>query len=81
MLFPSPVVKFGKYNMYFSTPFASMVLRNDNSTSEGDNKWLTHIKREPHILHIKDTLVDFEKGQANAAIRQHLHPQSGKRLI
>ena len=31
------------------------------SPSEGDDKWLTRVKREPYLLHVKDTLVDFEK--------------------
>ena len=53
------------------TPFASMVLR----------EWLTRVKREPYLLHVKDTLVAFEKEQANAATRQHSRPQSGKGLI
>ena len=42
---------------------------NDDSPSEGDDKWLTRVKREPYLLHVKDTLVDFEKEQANAATR------------
>ena len=33
----------------------------DDSPSEGDDKWLTRVKREPYFLHVKDTLVDFEK--------------------
>ena len=43
--------------------------------------WLTCVLRESCLLHIKDTLVDFEKEQANDATRQHSHLQSGKRLI
>ena len=27
------------------------------------------VKREPYLLHVKDTLVNFEKEQANAATR------------
>ena len=54
---------------------------NDDSPSEGDDKWLTRVKREPYLLHVKDTLVDFEKKQVNAATRQHSHPQSRKGLI
>ena len=55
-----------------------MVLRNDDSPLEGNNKWLTCVKRELYLLHVKDTIVNFEKEQANAATRQHLHPQSAK---
>ena len=58
-----------------------MVLRNDNSPSDGDDKWQTRVKREPYLLHLKDTRVDFGKEQARAATRQHSHPQSGKGLI
>ena len=43
------------------TPFVSMVLRNDNSLTEGDDKWLTRVKREQYLLHVKDTFVDFRK--------------------
>ena len=42
---------------------------------------MTRVNRESYLLHVKDTLVDFEKEQANAATRQHTHPQSGKGLI
>ena len=42
---------------------------NDDSPSEGEDKRLTRVKREPYLLHVKDTLVDFEKEQANAATR------------
>lgn len=38
------------------TPFASMELRNNASPSEGDEKWLTRVKKKPYLLHIKDTL-------------------------
>ena len=38
-------------------------------------------KRDPYLLHVKDTLVDFDKEQANATTRQHSHPQSEKGLI
>ena len=34
---------------------------NDDNPLEGDNEWLTCVKREPYLLHVKDTLVDFEK--------------------
>ena len=63
------------------TPFAIKILRNDDSPSEVDDKWLTRVKREPYLLHVKYTFVDFEKEQAYAATGQHSHPQSGKRLI
>ena len=56
--------------------------QNDASPSEGDDKRLTRVKREPNFLHVfKDIVVDFEKEQANAAARQYSHPQSGKELI
>ena len=54
-------------------------LENDDGPSEEDDKWLTRVKRESYLLHVKDTLVDFE--QTNVATRQHSHPQSGKGLI
>lgn len=41
--------------------FASFVLRDDDRLSEGYDKWLTCVKRETYLLHIKDTHVDFEK--------------------
>ena len=56
-------------------------LWNDDSPSEEDKKWLIRVMSEPYLLHVKDTLADFEKEQANAATIQHPHPQSGKELI
>ena len=44
-----------------------------------NDKWLTHVKREPYLSHVIVTLVDFEKELANAATRQH--PQSGEGLM
>ena len=58
-----------------------MVLRNYDSPTEGDGKWLARVKIEQLLLHVKDTLVDYEKEQANAATMQHSHPQSGKELL
>ena len=40
-----------------------MVLRNNESPSEGDDEWPTHVKREPYLLDVKDTLVDFKKSR------------------
>ena len=48
---------------------------------EGDDKWLTGVKRKQYLLHVKDTLVDFEKEQANVATKQHSHPQSEKGMF
>ena len=64
--------------IYF-TPFASMVLRNDDSPSEGDDKWLTRVKREPYFLQVKDIFIDFEKEQANAVTRQYTRTRKVKR--
>ena len=55
------------------TPFASMVLRKDDSLSERDDKWLTQVKREPYLLHVKDNLVDFEKEQAIMPLQGSSH--------
>ena len=57
-----------------------MVLRHDDSPSDKDDRF-TRVKRQPYPLHVKDTHVDFEKDQTNAASKQHSHPQSGKGLI
>ena len=32
------------------------LMGNDDSPSEGEDKWLTRVKREPYLLHVKDTL-------------------------
>ena len=52
-----------------------MVLRNNDSPSEGDSKWL-RVKKDQYYLQF-----DFEKDQANTNTRQHLHQQSEKGLI
>lgn len=38
-------------------------------------------EKEQNLFHVKDTLEDFEKQQANAATRQHSYLQSGKGLL
>ena len=33
-----------------------MVFLNNDSMSEEDDRWLSRVKREQYILHVKDTL-------------------------
>lgn len=62
-MFPTVKISGIEFMALFET---SMVLSNNDSPSEVDDKWL------------KDALVDFLKEQATgtAASRQHLQPQS-----
>ena len=57
-----------------------LLWRDDYSPSEGDDKWLSCVKRGPKLLSVKDTIVDVEKEQANDDTK-HSQPQSGKGLI
>lgn len=51
------------------TPFASMVPRNDDGPSDGNDKGLSRVKREQYLVHVKYSLVDFVKEEANATTR------------
>lgn len=48
-----------------------MISKTDEIQSEGEDKWLTSVKKEQYSLHVEDTLVDVATEQANVATRQH----------
>ena len=53
-------IQYISFDHFDTIELVSMVSKNDDSPSDGDDKWLTCVKREPYLLHVKDTLVHFK---------------------